>query len=67
VTKFFSELNNIWEQMNFFDPLPMTCTIYALAFRNWLEKRTFRFLAGLNIRFEQVDQSLAEGSTTCSL
>jgi hypothetical protein len=31
VTEFFSELNNMWEHMDFFDPLTMTCTIDALA------------------------------------
>jgi hypothetical protein len=25
--------------MNFFDPLAMTCTVDALAFKNWLEKK----------------------------
>jgi hypothetical protein len=44
--------------MDFFDPLVMTCTVDALAFKNWLEKRTFRFLAGLNSEFEQIRQSL---------
>jgi gag-polypeptide of LTR copia-type len=34
VTEFFSELNNMWEQMDFFDPLAMTCTVDALAFKN---------------------------------
>jgi hypothetical protein len=63
VTEFFSELNNMWEQMDFFDPLAMTCTVDALAFKNWLEKRrTFRFLAGLNSEFEQIRQSLWQRS-----
>jgi hypothetical protein len=52
--------------MNFFDSLAMTCTVDVLAFKNWLEKMTFRFLAGLNSKFEQIRHSLAEGSTTCS-
>jgi gag-polypeptide of LTR copia-type len=34
VTEFFSELNNMWEQMDLFDPLAMTCTVDALAFKN---------------------------------
>ncbi|XP_078174938.1 uncharacterized protein LOC144568455 [Carex rostrata] len=59
VTEYFSEFNNMWEQMDFFDPLAMTCSADALAFTNWLEKRrTFRFLAGLNTEFEQIRQSL---------
>jgi hypothetical protein len=58
VTEFFSELNNMCEQMDFFDPLAMTCTVDALAFKNWLEKMTFCFIAGLNSEFEQIRQSL---------
>jgi len=59
VTEYFSELNSMWEQMDFFDPLAMTCSADALAFTNWLGKRrTFRFLAGLNSEFEQIQQSL---------
>jgi hypothetical protein len=34
VTEYFSELNNIWEQMDFFDPLTMKCTVDALSFEN---------------------------------
>jgi hypothetical protein len=34
VTEFFSELNNMWEHMNFIDPLAMGCTVDALAFKN---------------------------------
>jgi Retrotransposon gag protein len=59
VTKYFSELNNMWEQMDFFDHLTMKCTIDALSFENWLNKRRiFRFLAGLNPEFEPIRQSL---------
>jgi hypothetical protein len=59
VTEYFSELNNMWEQMDFFDPLTMKCTVDALSFENWLNKRrTFRFLAGLNPEFEPIRQSL---------
>ena len=59
MTEYFSELNSMWEQMDFFDPLAMTCSADALAFTNWLGKRrTFRFLAGLNSEFEQIRQSL---------
>jgi Retrotransposon gag protein len=59
VTKYFSELNNMWEQIDFFDPLTMKCTVYALSFENWSNKRRiFRFLAGLNPEFEPIRQSL---------
>jgi hypothetical protein len=34
VTIFFSELNNIWEQIDFFDSLAIACTVDALAFKN---------------------------------
>jgi hypothetical protein len=57
----------MWEHMDFFDPLAMTCTVDAFVFKNWLEKMTFGFLAGLISEFEQIRQSLAEGSTTSSL
>jgi hypothetical protein len=56
----------MWEHMDFFYPLAMTCTVDAFAFKNWLEKMTFGFLAGLISEFEQIRQSLAEGSTTSS-
>jgi hypothetical protein len=59
VTEYFSELNNMWEQMDFFDPLTMKCTVDALSFENWLNKRrTFRFLTSLNPEFEPIRQSL---------
>jgi hypothetical protein len=67
VIEYFSELNNMWEQMNFFDPLTMKCTVDALSFENWLNKwRTFRFLAGLNPEFGPIRQSLAENPITYS-
>jgi Retrotransposon gag protein len=59
VTEYFSELNNMWEQMDLFDPLTMKCTEDALFFENWLNKRRiFHFLAGLNPEFEPTRQSL---------
>jgi hypothetical protein len=59
VIEYFSELNNMREQMDFFDPLTIKCTIDVLSFENWLNKRrTFRFLAGLNLEFEPIRQSL---------
>ncbi|XP_078176192.1 uncharacterized protein LOC144569614 [Carex rostrata] len=68
VTEYFSKLNNMWEQMDFFDPLAMKCSANALAFTNWLEKRrTFRFLAGLNTKFEQIRQSLWQRNPLPSL
>jgi hypothetical protein len=58
VTEYFSELNNIWEQIDFFDLLIMKCTVDALSFENWLnKKRTFHFLVGLNPEFEPIHQS----------
>jgi hypothetical protein len=59
VTEYFSELNNMCEQMNFFDPMTMKCTVDALSFENWLNKRrTFCFLASLNLEFKPIRQSL---------
>jgi hypothetical protein len=59
MTDYFSELNNMWGQMDFFNPLTMKCIIDALSFENWLNKRRiFRFLDGLNPEFDSICQNL---------
>ncbi|KAK2979081.1 hypothetical protein RJ640_026031 [Escallonia rubra] len=55
VTEYANLLKNLWQEMDHYRCIEMKCSDDATVLKNFIEKdRTYDFLAGLNIEFDQV-------------
>ncbi|KAK2966236.1 hypothetical protein RJ640_008219 [Escallonia rubra] len=55
VTEYANLLKNLWQEMDHYRCIEMKCSDDAAVLKNFIEKdRTYDFLAGLNIEFDQV-------------
>ncbi|KAK3009342.1 hypothetical protein RJ639_013424 [Escallonia herrerae] len=55
VTEYANLLKNLWQEMDHYRCIEMKCSDDAAVLKNFIEKdRTYDFLAGLNIEFDQM-------------
>src|SRR5262249_44784276 len=55
ISQYFSELNGLWQELDYYQDFQAICTEDAVKFQKLLAKeRVYDFLAGLNNEFDQI-------------
>eukprot|EP00257_Ricinus_communis_P026984 XP_025014398.1 uncharacterized protein LOC112536055 [Ricinus communis] len=55
IAQYFSELNGLWQELDYYQDLQASCTADATKFHKIMEKeRVYDFLAGLNDVYDQI-------------